>query len=113
MCSSDLARIGVSGPTKYTGSTAKAEIAPPREPEKSIFSETLLNASGGATLCIADNSANPDPFLARIGVSGPPGHPSSPARAKISPPRRPKRPILNLGLLCCWRGAFISVDILA
>ena len=37
----------------------------------------------------------------------------STARAEIAPPRRPKGPILNLGLLCCWRGAFFSVDILA
>ena len=31
----------------------------------------------------------------------------------MAQPRRPKRPILNLGLLCCWRGEFTSVDILA
>ena len=55
----------------------------------------------------------PDPFLARIGVSGPHRHPSSTARAEIAPPRRPELPILNLGLLCYWRGALISVYILA
>ena len=37
------------------------------------------------------------------------------AKAEIAPPRGPERPILNLGLLCCWRGAATSVlvDILA
>ena len=62
---------------------------------------------------IADISANPDRFLARIRVSGPPEYTWWTARAEIAQPRRPKRPILNLGLLCCWRGASISVDILA
>ena len=33
-------------------------------------------------------------------------------RAEIALPRGPKWPILNLGLLSCWRGAATSVDIL-
>ena len=120
-CSTDIsasaelvpARILVSGPPKYPWSTAEAEIAPPLKPEKSISNETLLHASGGATPCIADISANPDPSLARIRVSGPPKYTWSTVKAEIAPPRRPKLQILNLGLLCCWRGALISVYILA
>ena len=77
--------------------------------------ETLLNASRTVIPWIADISANPDPFLARIRVSGPPKHPWSTAQAEIAVPvpRRPVQPILNLGVLCCWRGAATSVDILA
>ena len=55
---------------------------------------------------IADISANPDPFLARIRVSGSHRHPCSTAEAEIALPRRPKRPILNLGL----RGALQGPD---
>ena len=82
-------------------------------PEKSISNDSLLHASGGATPWIADILANPDPFLAWIRVFGPHRHPWLMAQGEIAPPRRPKWPILNLGLLCCWRGALISVDILA
>ena len=63
--------------------------------------------------CSTDISASAEVFPARIRVSGPPRHPWSTASAKIAPPRWPKLPILKLGLPCCWRGAFISVDILA
>ena len=112
-CSTDISASADSGPPKYTWMTDLAEIAPPRKPEKSISNETLLDASGGATPWIADISANPDPFLARIGVSWPPKYTWSTAEAESTPSHRPKLPILNLGLLCCWRGALISVDILA
>ena len=48
--------------------------------------------------------------IALIRVSRPHGRPWSTASAEIAPPREPKRLILNLGLLCCWRGAATSVD---
>ena len=38
--------------------------------------------------------------------------PWSTARDEITPQRRPKLQILNLGLLCCWRGTSIFVYIL-
>ena len=84
-------RIDVSGPPESTWSMARAEIAPPLKQEKPISSETLLNASGGATRWIADISANRDPFLARIRVSEPRRHTWSMARAEIAPSLKPEK----------------------
>ena len=106
---------------------AKAEIAPPRWPEKSISINFPMRPSSmlqeerplesQISRLIPTLSSRGlvfhDRLNTRIGVTGPPRHPSSTARAKIAPPRRPKRQILNLGLLCCWRGALISVHISA
>ena len=47
----------------------QGQFAPQRKPEKSISNGTLLHASGEVTPFLADISANPDPFFARIGVS--------------------------------------------
>ena len=44
---------------------------------------------------IADISANPDPFLARIRVSGPPKPPWSTAKAEIAPQRKSEKSISN------------------
>ena len=79
--------------------------------EKSISYKSLLHASGGATQWIADISTKPNPFLARICVSGPRRHPWLTARSEIAP--QPKRLILNLGLLLLLQGCTTSVDILA
>ena len=60
------ARIGVSGPPNYTWSTAEAEIAPPREPEKLISNETLIGVSGQPKYTWSTARAE----IARAGLSG-------------------------------------------
>ena len=62
---------------------------------RSQFPMRLLNALRGATPWIADISANPDPFLAQIHVSGPPKYTWSTARAEIASPSKPEKSISN------------------
>ena len=69
--------------------------------ENSVFSHKIL--------CPDPPFFAPDPFLARIRVSGPPKYTWSTAKAEIAQPRRPKLPILNLGLLFPCVGIYARV----